>query len=464
MTPEEFRQAAHEAVDWMADYLADIRGYRVFPQMQPGDLIRQLPAAGPEQGEPWERILEDFIRRIVPATTHWNHPRFFAYFAISASGPGILGEMLAAALNVNGMLWRTSPAATELEQVALGWLRDWLGLPAAFFGVIHDTASTGVMHALAAAREQAAPGARRRGVAPGLVLYVSEHAHNSIEKAAVTLGLGSDFVRKIPTDAAFAMDVAALEEAIARDRAAGLRPFAVAATIGTTSFTGVDPVAAIAAITRREGLWLHVDAAYAGPCALLDEMRPHFAGWELADSVIVNPHKWLFTPVDASLLYIRRPELLREAFAVDTPAYLRAPEPDQTLNYSEYGLPLGRRFRSLKLWFVLRACGREGIRAILRDHLRWAARLADRIRAHPDFELIAEPRFSLVCFRLRGSDEANHRLVDRVNATGKLFVSGTQYRDRYVIRLAVGNVATTEADVDLAWETFLAASRSGNRD
>lgn len=457
MTPEEFRRAAHETADWMADYLADIRGYRVFPRMQPGDLVKQLPAAGPEHGEPYERILEDFIRHVVPANTHWNHPRFFAYFSVSASGPGILGEMLAAALNVNGMLWRSSPAATELEQVALGWLRDWLGLPAEFFGMIHDTASVGVMHALAAAREQAAPDTRRRGVPPGLVLYVSEHAHNSIEKAAVTLGIGSDFVRKIPADASFAMDAGALEAAIARDRAAGLRPFAIAATIGTTSFTSVDPVPAIAAVARREGVWLHVDAAYAGPCALLDEMRPLFAGWELADSIIVNPHKWLFTPIDASLLYTRRPEMLKQAFAVDTPAYLRTPEPDQALNYSEYGLALGRRFRSLKLWFVLRAYGREGIRAILRDHLRWAAKFAGRVRAHPDFELIGEPRFSLVCFRKRGSDEENRQLVERVNASGKIFVSGTQYRDRYVIRLALGNVATTEADVDLAWETFAGA-------
>lgn len=453
LSPEDFRREAHEVVDWIADYLADIRNYPVLPKVQPGDLTDQLPPSGPDAPESIERIMTDFSRLVAPANTHWNHPRFHAYFSVSASGAGILGEMLTAALNVNAMQWKTSPAATELEQVTVSWLRQWLGLPAEFFGMIHDSASIAVMHAIAAAREQACPEIRKRGFEPNLILYVSEHAHSSIEKSAMTLGIGCDNVRRIATDAHMAMDPAALSRAVEADRRAGLRPFAIAATIGTTSFTSFDPVAAIADIAEREQVWLHVDAAYAGPSAILEEMRPRFAGWERADSIIVNPHKWLFTPIDCSLLYTRKPEVLKRAFEIDRPAYLAAPEHPRAVNFSEYGLALGRRFRAIKLWFVMRSYGREGIAAILRNHLRWARELAGEIRADSNFEVIGDTPFSLVCFRYRGSDEENRALVERVNATGKLFLSGTLLQGRYVIRMAIGNVATTKADLDLGWST-----------
>jgi aromatic-L-amino-acid decarboxylase len=451
MSPEEFRRYAHEVVDWMADYLADIRRYPVLPRVEPGSLVDSLPASGPEQGESMDTILNGFFRYILPGITHWNHPRFFGYFSVSASGPGILGEMIASALNINGMLWRTSPAVTELEQVTLGWIRDWIGLPQTTFGIIHDTASIGVLHAILAARERHAPSVRRDGTHPPMTLYASEHAHSSIAKSALAAGIGQENVRLIPSDAEFRMDTAALERAIESDQAAGKHPFFVAATLGTTSATSVDPLPHIAEIARRHGLWLHADGAYAGVAALLDEFRHQFSGIEEADSVIVNPHKWLFTPIDLSILYLQDAGLMKRAVAIETPAYLKAAEHPRALNYSEYGLALGRRFRALKLWFVLRYYGRKGIARILRNHIAWAQELAAAIEAHPDFELAAPVPFSLVCFRWKGSDEDNRRLVDQVNETGHAFLTGTQLGGRFVIRLAVGNVAATREDVFSTW-------------
>ncbi len=453
MSPEEFRAAAHQTVDWIADYLRDVGQLPVVPDVAPGALIDRLPAHGPEQGEPMEAILNDFRTLIVPGMTHWNHPRFLAYFAISGSGPGILGEMLAAALNVNHMLWKTGPAATELEQVTLGWLRQWLGLPDDFFGIIHDTASTATMHAILAAREVAAPEARRTGRTPPLVLYASEHAHSSVDKGVLALGTGLDNIRHVPADGEFRMRTDALEAMIAEDLAAGKKPFCVVATVGTTSSGSIDPVAAVAEVAQRHGLWLHVDAAYAGPAAVLDEYRHILNGAALADSIVVNPHKWLFTPVDLSAFYTRRPEAMQRAVSLeDAPPYLTAAQQDRAVNLADYSLALGRRFRSLKLWFVLRSYGRQGIAEVLRRHMGIARDLAAKIEADPDFEMAAPLAFSLLCFRYRGTDQQNRVLLERLNATGEAFLSGTTLRGRFVLRMAIGNVATTREDVRQVWE------------
>ena len=450
MTPEELRLHGHEVADWIAGYLTDIRSYPVLPNMRPGDLVDRLPASGPEHGESMDAILADFRRHIVPALTHWNHPRFFAYFSTSASGPGILGEMLAAAVNVNGMLWKSCPAASELEQVTLGWLREWIGLPLPFFGIIYDTASISNLHAVAAARERADPDARRRGTRGDLVLYTSEQSHSSIEKAAITLGLGQDNVRHIPVDAAFRMRVDALEQAIAADLASGKRPFCVVATTGTTSTTSIDPVPAIGEVARRHGLWLHVDAAYGGPAAIAPELAWVLDGAARADSLVINPHKWLFTPIDLSVLYTRHPDILRRAFSL-VPEYLKTADDPRAINFMDYGVQLGRRFRSLKLWFVLRYFGRDGIAAIIRSHVEYAQRLAATIEADPRFELCAPVPLSVVCFRLRDTDDKNRELLDRVNASGTAFLSHTVLNGKFVLRLAIGNIATTWEDVLAAW-------------
>ncbi len=453
MSPEEFRVEAHKLVDWMADYLRDVRKYPVLPQVEPGALIDALPASGPESGEPMDAILRDFEKLVLPGITHWNHPRFHSFFSISASGPGILGEMLAAALNVQHMLWKASPAATELEQVTLGWLRQWWGFADDFFGIIHDTASTASMHAILAARELAVPETRITGQHPRLILYKSEHTHNSVDKGALTVGIGKDNIRAVKTDDEFRMIPAALEEAIRADLAAGHKPFCVVATLGTTSSSSIDPVNPIADIANRYGLWLHIDAAYGGPAALLEEYRHVFDGSSRADSIVVNPHKWLFTPVDLSILYTRRPEIMRRALSLDsTPAYLVTAQHERALNYSEYSLNLGRRFRSLKLWFVLRYYGRQGIARILREHIRLARMLADEIRRDSRFELAAPVPFSLVCFRYRGSDEENQRLFEQINASGKAFLSSTVLHGKFVLRFSIGNIATTEQDVGETWE------------
>ncbi len=462
MSPEEFRKEAHRLVDWMADYLRDIRQYPVLPQVEPGALIDQLPSKGPEHGEKMDAILADFERQVLPGITHWNHPRFHSYFSISASGPGILGEMLSAALNVQHMLWKASPAATELEQVTLGWLRQWWGLADDFFGIIHDTASTASMHAILAARELAAPQARLTGQHGRLILYRSEHTHNSVDKGALTVGIGKENIRRIAADHEFRMLPHELEAAIKSDLAAGHKPFCVVATLGTTSSSSVDPLPAIAGIAGRYGLWLHIDAAYGGPAALLEEHRYILNGSEHADSIVVNPHKWLFTPVDLSILYTRRPEIMRRAFSLDeTPAYLDTARHERALNFSEYALPLGRRFRSLKLWFVLRYYGREGIVKILREHIRLAGILAEEVRRDPRFELSAPVPFSLVCFRYRGSNEENQAMFDQINATGKTFLSSTVLRGNFVLRFAIGNIATTEQDIRDTWALIQSFAPSG---
>ncbi len=448
---DDFRQAGREVVDWVADYLDTSRQYPVLPRIKPGALMDALPRSAPEKGESLEAILKDFRELIVPATTLWNHPRFMAYFPSASSTPAILAEMLAAALNTNAIHWKTSPASTELEQVALGWLRQWMSLPDEFFGVIFDTASVSSMHGIAAAREMADPDARENGVRPDLVLYCSDQAHSSIEKDCIALGIGRRNVRKIESDDDFRMRVDLLEAAIKRDLSDGKRPFCVVATVGTTSTTSIDPVPLIADIADRYGLWLHVDAAYAGSAMILPELRGLFEGVERAHSMVVNAHKWLFTPMDLSVFFTRRPDILRRAFSL-VPEYLRTAEDPRAVNLMDYGVPLGRRFRSLKLWFVLRYFGREGIAELIRSHIRWASEFAAKVDADPRFERAAPAPFSAVCFRYKGTDEENQRLIDCVNASGKFFLSHTVLHDRFVLRLAIGNIATTREDVEEAWE------------
>jgi aromatic-L-amino-acid decarboxylase len=458
---QAFRRDAHRLADWIADYLAGVERYPVLSRVRPGEIRRALPETAPERGEGFEAILADFERLLLPGITHWNHPGFFAYFAITGSPPGILGEFLAAALNVQAMLWRTSPAATELEEVVLGWLRRLVGLPDGFEGVIYDTASIASLHALAAAREWKIAGVREHGLAgrdlPPLRVYASEHAHSSIDKSVIMLGLGQAALRRIAVDDAFRLRPAALAEAIADDRRAGRLPIAVVATVGTTSTTSVDPVAAIADICEREGIWLHVDAAYAGAAAILPEHRHVLDGAARADSLVVNPHKWLFTPFDLSAFYCRRMDVLRAALAL-TPEYLRTPDPEDVRNLMDTGIQLGRRFRALKLWMVMRAYGAEGLRARIAEHVRLARLFASWIDAHPEFERLAPVPFSVVCFRARPPgrtpeelDRLNERLLELVNATGEVLLSHTRLDGRVALRLAVGHARTTERHVANAW-------------
>jgi len=451
MNNDEFRRYGHQVVDWMADYLENIREYPVLPAMQPGELVDRLPAAAPERGEPMDAILEDFEQSIVPALTHWNHPRFLAYFAISGSQPGILGEMLMATLNVNGMLWKSCPAVTELEQVTLSWLRQWMGLPQEFFGIIYDTASIASMHAVAAAREMADPEVRARGNSGRLTMYTSEQSHSSIEKGGITLGIGQNNIRQIPVDENFRMRGDILKERMEADHRAGLKPFLVVATVGTTSTSSIDPVPAIADVAEEYGAWLHVDAAYGGAAAVVPELRGVLKGVERAHSLVVNPHKWLFTPIDCSVFYTSRPEILRRAFSL-VPEYLKTGENPRAVNLMDYGVQLGRRFRALKLWFVMRNLGHEGICGIIRSHIAYAQRLAALIRSHPDFEVAAPTPFSLICFRYRGSDDDNRALLEKVNASGKAFLSHTVLNGQFVLRLAIGNIATQWQDLEEVWD------------
>ena len=378
MSSEEFRRYGRSLVDWIAEYFERVDELPVLAQVEPGALIAKLPAAPPEAGEPMDRILADVDRLVVPALTQWRHPGFFAYFACSTSAPGIFGELLAAAFNGNALLWRAAPAAQELEDVALSWLRQMIGLPEAFSGMIYDTASISTLHAIAAAREGLDLRVREDGMSgrtglPLLRVYASEQAHSSVEKCAITLGLGQRSLHKIPTDAEFRMDVAALTRAIKEDKAAGHLPFCVVATVGTTSTSSIDPVPAIADLCERERLWLHVDAAYAGSAAVVPELRHILAGCERADSLVLNPVKWLFVPFDFSALYTRRMDMLHRAFSL-VPEYLRTLDHghDAVRNHSEYGIQLGRRFRGLKFWMVLRYFGHDGLAARIREHCRLA--------------------------------------------------------------------------------------------
>jgi aromatic-L-amino-acid/L-tryptophan decarboxylase len=455
MPPEEFRRHAHTLADWTASYFQHIETQSVLSQVKPGDVQRALPDHAPESGEPFESIIADLDRIIVPAATHWNHPGFFAYFAITGSGPGVLMDLVSSALNQQAMLWRTSPAATELEAVTLRWLSRLMHLPDDFEGVIYDTASISTLHALAAAREVAVPDVRTRGLSgrdlPLLRVYASEHAHSSVDKALIALGLGHNSLRRIPADTGFSMRVDLLKAAIDDDRAAGVLPIAIVATVGTTSSTSVDDVDSIASIAEREKLWLHIDAAYAGVMAMVPEFQWMRAGFDRAHSIVVNPHKWLFTPFDLSVLFTPRMDVIRQAFSL-TPEYLKTPETGAVKNLMDTGVQLGRRFRALKLWATLRYFGAEGVRTRLREHCRLARLFASWIDQDSGWERVAPVPFSVVCFRANGDDGFNQRIIEHVNKSGDVFISHTSLNGRIVIRLAIGNLRTEERHLQRAWE------------
>ena len=425
-----FREDGAAALDWVADYLEHVREYPVLARVEPGEIRAALPVSPPDAPEPFAAVLRDLDDVLMPGITHWQSPRHFAYFATTGAEPGILAELLIAGLNQIGILWRASPALQELEELTLDWLRQLLGLPEGLHGHIEDTASSAVITALAAARA-ASPGRR--------VVVCSEHTHSSTAKAARLLELD---LRLTPGDEVFALrpDLLDLTDACA-----------VVATIGTTATASVDPVAEIADRAAAAGVWLHVDAAYAAAAAVCPELRHHHTGWERADSIGVNPHKWLFTPMDCAVLFSRRPDDLRRAFSL-VPEYLRVGE--DVVSLSEYASPLGRRFRALKLWAVLRCFGREGLQEVIREHVRLAALFESWVGVAPGWELCAPRLFSLVCFRRDGSDEANEALMNRVNATGEIFLSHARLNGRFVLRLAIGSARTAEEDVKLAWEVL----------
>jgi len=461
MPSEEFLRQGSELLQWIASYLEDARPYPVLARCAPGELQRQLPAAGPLRGESMDAILADFKQLILPGITHWNHPSFHGYFSITASAPGILGELLTAALNVNAMLWKSSPSATELEQVTVAWVLDWLGLPPAWFGMIVDSASSGALQAMVAARQQAEPESREAGPSGRLIAYVSEHTHSSVEKAAIAAGIGQRNVRHIAADGQFRMRPEALAEAIRADLARGLKPFFVAATVGTTSSSSVDPVAAIADLCREHHLWLHVDGAYGGTFGILPERRYLLDGVERADSFVVNPHKKMMVPLDCSLFYTAQPDLLRNAFSLEA-EYLKTGA--EAVDYMDYGLALGRRFRALKLWFVLRSFGRDGLEAVLRENLRLAAWLGEQVAADTRFELVAPATLGLVCFRLRRGDDATRALMEHINRSGRHFLSHTALGGHFTIRAAIGNIRTRQSDIEKLWNALSEAASGPSGD
>src|SRR6266699_1573551 len=473
--PEEFRKQLHELADWIADFRENIESLRVAPDEKPGAVRAQLPAQPPEDGEPFEKILSAVDRLIVPGMVHWSHPMFLGYFGWTTTAPGILGEILTAPLNVNAMTWRTCPAATELETVVIDWLRQWLGLPDEFGGVVYDTASVGIMHALAVAREEAAPSTRKLGLINRDLLrfriYTSDEAHSAAEKAAITLGIGEENVRRVPTDSDFRMDVNALGETIARDVRHNFKPLAVIATVGTTSSASVDPVPEIAKICREQKMWLHIDGAYGGAFAMVPEYKWASKGWDMADSIVINPHKTLFVPLDFSVLYVRDAERLRRVFTLVL-GVLRGDTVEGEKNYMDYGIQLGRRFRALKAWVIWRSLGREGIVARLREQIRLANLLAGWIKSDERFELAAPVSMGVVCFRFVGPvagigdagpgsptpdttanvDRLNSEIVERIDASGRAYLTQTKLHGQTVMRIGLGNVLTTEEHLANAWE------------
>ena len=461
MPTDDFRKYGYEIVDWIADYFQDIEQRPVLSQIVPGSLRAALPKAAPESGEDFGEVLGDVDKLILPAVTHWNHPNFHGLFSTSTSSVGVFGEMFAAAFDMKAMLWRTSPASTELEDVVLDWLRQLLGLPEGFEGIIYDTASVSTMHAIAAAREQANLKIRDEGMSgrddlPLLRVYSSEHVHSSIDKACITLGLGTRSLVKIKCNERFEMKPDALAEAIEEDVEAGFVPLCVIPTIGTTSTSSVDPVDAIADIGEKYGIWLHVDTAYAGPAAIIPEKRELFKGWERADSIVVNPHKWLFTPFDLSVLYCRDLNVLKGAFSL-VAEYLKTSDEGGVKNGMDYGIQLGRRFRALKLWFVIRYFGREGLIARLREHCRLANLFASWVEASPDFEMMAPVPFALVCFRacpagVEDLDSLNERIMNEINASGAAYLSHTKLNGKFTLRLSVGSIRVEERHLRKVWD------------
>lgn len=458
---DEFRKYGYRVVDMIADYYERIEEFPVLSQIEPGSLAASLPSSPPAVAEDFGKVLDDVDRLILPAVTHWNHPNFHGLFATSTSVVGVFGEMLTAAFDMKAMLWRTSPASTELEDVVLDWLRQMLDLPEHFEGIIYDTASVSTMHAIAAARERAGfkvreDGMSGRGDLPLLRVYASEHVHSSIDKSLITLGLGLKSLVKIECNERFEMIPEKLAEAIREDLADGYVPICVIPTIGTTSTSSVDPVAEIADICRKNNVWMHVDAAYAGSAAIVPETRDLFKGWDLADSIVMNPHKWLFTPFDLSVLYCKDLGELKGAFSL-VAEYLKTSDASQVKNGMDYGIQLGRRFRALKLWFVIRYFGVEGLTARIREHIRLARLFASWVEESPDFELMAPVPFALVCFRanpdgVKDLDALNERMMNEINASGDAYLSHTKLNGAYTLRLSVGSIHVEERHLRKVWD------------
>jgi aromatic-L-amino-acid decarboxylase len=467
----EIRRWGARIADWAVRYLSTVRDRPVRSPQAPGATFNALPAAPPEEAEDMAAIFSDFERMIVPGLTHWQHPRHFAYFPCNASPPSVIAEYLTASLGVQCMLWQTSPAATELEMRVMEWLRRMIGLPEGFHGVIHDTASTATLSALLTAREKAlAWRGNSHGLSgqPAVRVYCSEQAHSSIDKACWIAGIGQDNLVKLPaTGKLYGLDVATLERAIVADREAGRLPAAIVATIGATSVGACDDVRAICEIARRHTLHLHVDAAWAGSAMICPEFRALWEGVDGADSVVFNPHKWLLTNFDCTAFFVRDPEALVKTLGI-RPEYLKTQGRDGIINYSEWSLQLGRRFRALKLWFVIRAYGVEQLRTLIRNHVRWAQDLAKRIEAAPDFELATPPILSLLSFRYRPEgaadlDALNARLIEAINDDGRIYLTQTRFQDQSVIRFVVGQTYTTEADVAFAWDAIREIARGLQR-
>ena len=459
MSADEFRRHGHALIDWIADYFENIESFPVLSQIEPNWLKDNLPKSAPERGEDFAEVVKDVDRLILPAVTHWNHPNFHGLFSTSTSSVGIFGELLSAAFDMKAMLWRTSPASTELEEVVLDWLRQMMGLDAGLKGVIYDTASVSTLHAIAAAREGLdlkirELGMSGRGDLPLLRVYTSEQSHSSVEKAVILLGLGQKSLVKIAVDDEFRMRPDKLREAIETDKANGYLPLCVVATVGTTSTTSIDPVEQIAPICEDHALWLHVDAAYAGSAAIVPELQNCLKGCERADSLVTNPHKWLFTPFDLSVLYCRHLDLLKKAFSL-VPEYLKTNEP--VTNQMDYGIQLGRRFRSLKLWFILRYFGREGIIERIRDHCRLAKLLESKVEMSENWELLAPVPFALVCFRanpknVENLDDLNEQIMNAVNESGEAYISHTKLNGKFTLRVSIGNIRVEERHIEKLWD------------
>ncbi|MEZ5832933.1 MAG: pyridoxal-dependent decarboxylase [Dongiaceae bacterium] len=471
MRIEEIRNWGARIADWSARYLSSVRERPVRSPQAPGATLQALPAAPPEQGEDFAAIFADFEKIVVPGLTHWQHPRHFAYFPCNSSPPSVLAEYLTASLGVQCMLWQTSPAATELEMRVMDWLRQMIGLPDGFHGVIQDTASSATLSALLTAREKALDwGGNRKGLSgqPAIRVYCSEQAHSSIDKACWISGIGQDNLVKLPSSGSlYGMDVAALERAIVADRAAGHLPAAIVASVGATSVGACDDVRVVCEIGRRHNLHIHVDAAWAGSAMICPEFRTLWDGVELADSVVFNPHKWLLTNFDCTAFFVRDPEALVKTLGI-RPEYLKTQGRDGIINFSEWSPQLGRRFRALKLWFVIRAYGVEQLQGLIRDHVRWARDLAARIEAEPDFELVTPPILSLLSFRYRPAgaadlDALNARLIQAINDDGRIYLTQTRFQDKFVIRFVVGQTYTTEADIIFAWDVIREIARGLNR-
>jgi aromatic-L-amino-acid decarboxylase len=460
MTPDEFRRHGHAVVDWIADYHSRIESFPVLSQVKPGEIRASLPAQPPAQGEPFDALLRDVERLILPGVTHWQSPNFFAYFPCNASGSGILGDLVSSGLGVQGMLWSTSPACTELETHVLDWLVAMLGLPKKFLssntggGVIQDTASSAALCALLAAREHATHYvSNRKGCDGRLIAYASTQTHSSLEKAVMIAGMGVENLRLIEVDENLAMRPDALLRTIEADRRAGLAPCFVCATVGTTSSNAMDPIPAIGEICRQNNLWLHVDAAMSGTAMLCPVFRHLQNGVELADSYNFNPHKWMFTNFDCSCFWVADRKLLIQTLSI-LPEYLRnqATESGAVIDYRDWHLQLGRRFRSLKLWFVIRHYGVEGLQHHIREHVQLAQRFADWVRSDGRFELAAPVPLNLVCFRHKGGEAANQTIMDRLNRSGDLFLTHTKVKGKLTLRLCVGQTQTKARHVENAWK------------